>query len=115
MDSLKVGDVVFTSNGWDVISALDVHNNVFGIYELVLENADKIFVTGNHPVLTHSGWKRVEDLRANDSLYFYDNLFGKFKNIRIVGKNWHLINLTVYSLRTNFGSDFLVEGIVFKQ
>ena len=73
-------------------------------------------VTGNHPILTKKGWKRVLHLSIGDEVVIYDDKEGCLKYDTIVSiKTVFSKNLTVYSVRTNKYNDFIINNLVFSQ
>jgi len=45
-----------------------VFNGIHDVYEIELENGQKIKATKNHLFLTHNGYKKLKDLKENDEL-----------------------------------------------
>ena len=44
------------------------------MFEITLENGDKIKITGNHKVMTQNGWKEVKYLNETDEILNLNDL-----------------------------------------
>ncbi|MDD5151792.1 MAG: DEAD/DEAH box helicase family protein [Flavobacterium sp.] len=72
---IKIGDEVLTFNESTQINeykpVIDIHKNLSHIekkYKIKLVNGSEIIITGNHKVLTDSGWKRADILTIKDKI-----------------------------------------------
>ncbi|MCP4569054.1 MAG: hypothetical protein GY841_15880, partial [FCB group bacterium] len=66
IDSIKIGDLVVTASGLErkVIGTQRRWAN--NLCEIIFSNGLKLFVTGNHSIVTEGGWKKSEELKEND-------------------------------------------------
>ena len=75
----------------------------------------KVNVTGNHPILTKDGWKRVAHLSIGDELIVYDKKTNSFVTEKLISKEYILRNVTVYSIKTNRYNNFILNNFVFSE
>ena len=76
IEEIKTGDVVLTHKHRykKVLRTMKSETNNY--YELKVgtgKNQRLLKVTGNHPLLTTSGWKEVKNISCNDKVLFYDS------------------------------------------
>lgn len=74
MEDIKVGDKVLTHKGRlrNVVAVKESMSE--DVYEVIIKNRrTKLKVTGNHPLLTNTGWVKVEDLKINTHLVACSN------------------------------------------
>lgn len=92
--NIKVGDLVLTHKGrFKRVTQLHIRqcDDNESIYEIEYktDNKNNGFVrriTGNHPVLTTRGWKRVDELAISDKLFTPTNICLKNSNNRFRNK-----------------------------
>lgn len=69
---IAVGDYVRTHTGkFQAVYDIMMEYRDEDIYEIELENGQKLKLTGEHPVLTDTGWKNASDLNESDSVRFW--------------------------------------------
>lgn len=76
ISDVKKGDMVLTINETTMQSEIKpvvkIHHNISideQMYEIEMENGEKIKITGNHKVMLTSGeWKRADELNMNDDI-----------------------------------------------
>ena len=113
---MKLGDIVLTTSGFDVVTSVDITPNMMSYEVLRTKSGLEVNVTGNHPILTKDGWKRVLHLNIGDEVVIYDDKEGCLKHDTIVSiKTIFSKNITVYSIRTNKYNDFIINNLVFSQ
>lgn len=68
IEDITLNTLVLTRKGWRPVTAAGV-TGVADIYRLVLEDGRELLGTGNHPVMTQDGWKRLDAVQQTDTLY----------------------------------------------
>ena len=74
IDQVEVDDLVLTVNEktgeqeYKPVNHVHVGLSTDDVYEIELENGKKLVITGNHRVMTNSGWKRVDELSYDDKI-----------------------------------------------
>ena len=77
IDEIVVGDVVKTINEKTLVienkPVLKIHKNILKsknqkMFKITMIDGSVLEITGNHEVLTHTGWKRVDDLTIEDEI-----------------------------------------------
>ena len=111
----NTGDRILTTSGYDIITRIDTHNSIIGYYEISTESGNSVNVTGNHPILTKNGWKRVAHLSIGDELIVYDKKTNSFVTEELTSKEYILRNVTVYSIKTNRYNNFIFNNFVFSE
>jgi len=80
---IVVGDIVINYSESDGVfkedCVVDVHNNLHlssseKMYKLEFDNGVVIECTGNHKFLTHTGWKRADELSGDDEIINTNNV-----------------------------------------
>lgn len=82
IENLNIGDDVYsydeTSKKFVIEKIIDVYHNMEiskneKMYELVMENGNKLHITGNHKVLTQRGWIEAKHLLLTDEIINFNN------------------------------------------
>ena len=86
IEDLVTGDVVYSYNGIniekDVVTETMKRFVEEDIFEITLENNEKIFVTKEHPFFANNKWVEASELKVGDNILNYDkNLFDMPKRI----------------------------------
>ena len=78
------------------------------LYEMELEDGEKIIVTPKHRFLTKEGWKRLEELKEGDEILTYqeDHKFKKIKSIKYYGEDDY------YDMEVPKYHNYVAHGIV---
>lgn len=99
ISEIKIGDLVLTHKGrfkkvTNVIKHKYNGENLYNLYYDFPNNRVKHnkcrkvrYITGNHPVLTKQGWKRVDELKIKDTLYIQGLKCDVCGNIEPLGVN----------------------------
>jgi PBSX family phage terminase large subunit len=67
MKDLKIGDLVYTRNGYKKITSF-VNTGIKQVYRLNFGYDRNIIITGEHKVLTSQGWKQVKNLGKKETI-----------------------------------------------
>lgn len=83
-----------------------------GIYHA---SATELIATANHPVVTEEGKKAMEDLKAGDVVYYFNQMTLKFERYQVflVNNNFDTID-KVYNLTTQH-SNYIVNDVVVSE
>jgi hypothetical protein len=84
---INIGDLVYTlnekTNVYEIKEVEYVYKNLtknVDVYEIEMDNGEKIILTGNHKIYLKCGvWKRVDELNNGDDIVYY-NLYENEKN-----------------------------------
>lgn len=82
------------------------------VFELELDNGNKIQATADHKILTSIGWKELRELNVGKNLQLINIVkgntvqFAKIKNIKYIGKK------DVYNLEVKDTHNFIANGII---
>lgn len=90
---IKVGDVVFNSDGWHKVKQF-FDNGEQEVFDYILRYGDtikKVTCTPNHKIKTDKGWKHISELREGDNIYLVSSSMVK-------------------NIESTKGSDILAEG-----
>lgn len=75
IEDIKVGDTVLTHLGnWKPVTEWMDRFEDKEYFTITLENGKTIDITAEHPVLTRTGWKRVDELLLTDELICQEDL-----------------------------------------
>lgn len=75
IEDILVGDIVKTHLGnWKPVTEFMDRFEDKHYFEIELDNGKKIEITGEHPVLTSDGWKRVDELVLTDNIICLEDI-----------------------------------------
>lgn len=95
---VRIGDLICTIDGDVQEVGCDTELTVDSYYIVETENRHEIKITGNHPMLTEDGWKKVEVLLVGDKVVYISKgsneiIFEKVKLIQMKEEKTTVYNL----------------------
>src|SRR5690606_39630105 len=119
IDSLKPGDEVIAYAEWEETSRTERITDVMlshreqTIVTLILENGNRIEVTGGHSIHTPSGWRAAQLLQAGGQLDVKDDE-GRLVPMGIASVDIRTETMPVYNLEVAYAHTFFVgeDGVL---
>lgn len=111
IDSLKIGDLVYSYNFENNIIEESqvvnkIHSEVNSIYKICLEN-ESILVTAEHPFYVfNKGWIPVKELKLGDKLRLSTNNGVEIKDIKISN-----VKTIVYNIEVEKNNNFFITNM----
>ena len=115
IQDIKVGTKVLTINEetkeHEYKPVIKVHKNISDeqMFKLETDNSNTIKITGNHKVMTTTGWKRTDELSLSDNIILEDSNI-KLKSIKEIKYTGDTYNLHVKGNHNYFANNINVSN-----